>query len=293
MERNNNILIIEEDQQMADFLQNTLKAVGYNTFVVSDPREGLDLMRKSNFSSVITELRCAKMNGVSVVKEASRISDKINVIVITAYSFITSAIEALEAGAFCYITKPLNSSEVRIAVERAIERSMFLSGNEDKDVLIDLALKDGLTGVFNRRYFNELVSLEFNRLKRSPAAFSLLMLDIDNFKKYNDTYGHQKGDQLLRDAAKIFKNAVRLTDVVCRYGGEEFVILLPKTGVGEAKIIAERVRMQFSLYLPTTISIGISSVPEDACEPEELIKKADSALYEAKSSGKNKFCTAS
>ena len=287
-----NVLIIEEDAALAEQLDNTLKGVGYHTYIVKDPKEGINLVHSNAFGVVITEMRSAKMNGVQVTQAVHSISEQTNVIVITLYSFISSAIEAMEAGAYGYITKPLNSSEIRIITQRAIERYLLLSGNEDKEFLVDLAVRDGLTGLFNRRYFNELISAEVSRLKRYPAAVSLLMLDIDNFKNYNDTQGHPAGDVLLKDAAKVFRNSVRPSDVVCRYGGEEFIIILPQTDKSAAKIVAERLRVQVGLYLPATVSIGIASIPEDAQEIVPLIEKADNALYQAKKTGKNKWCTA-
>lgn len=287
-----NVLIIEEDVALAAQLDNTLKAVGYRTWVVADYKEGISLLHSNVFSVVIAEMRSAKMNGVQVTQEVHKVSELASVIVITPYSFISSAIEAMESGAYGYITKPLNSSEVRIVTERAVERYFLLSGNEEKEFLVGLVVRDGLTGLFNRRYFNELITVEINRLKRSPAALSLLMLDIDNFKNYNDTKGHLAGDSLLKDAAKVFNNSVRPLDIVCRYGGEEFVIILPQTDKMAAKIVAERLRVQFGLYLPTTVSIGIASIPEDAHEISALMEKADSALYQAKKAGKNKWCAA-
>ena len=157
---------------------------------------------------------------------------------------------------------------------------------------MDLAVKDGLTGLFNRRYFNELINVEVNRVIRSPASLSLLMLDIDNFKNYNDTQGHPAGDELLKGVDKVLKNTVRTVDMVCRYGGEEFIVILPQTDKGGAQIIAERIRVQIGLYFPTTVSIGISTFPDDAKEIGQLIEKADNALYQAKTSGKNKWCVA-
>jgi len=287
-----NILIIEEDAALSGQLENIFKAVGYHTWAVADPGAGLNLLRSNSFSVVVTEMRSVKMNGTQVTQEVHKLAEQTNVIVITPYSFISSAIEAMEAGAYGYITKPLNSSEVRIVTERAVERYFLLYGNDEKEFLVDLAVRDGLTGLFNRRYFNELIMVEINRLKRSPAALSLLMLDIDNFKNYNDNQGHPAGDILLKEAAKVFKNSVRPSDVICRYGGEEFIIILPQTDKMAAKIVAERLRVQFELYLPATVSIGIASIPEDAQGISALIEKADNALYQAKKSGKNKWCLA-
>lgn len=285
-----NILVVEDDPKAAALLETTLKSTGYHVWLTADPREALEMLRSGFFPVAITELRSSRMNGIQFTEEVHKISRGTNVLVITLYSFISSAIEAMESGAYGYITKPLNSAEIRIVAERAVERFFLLSAGNEKDYFVDLSVRDGLTGLFNRRYFNELINLEFNRIRRNPAALSLLMLDIDNFKNYNDTQGHPAGDELLKNAAKVFNNSVRAVDIVCRYGGEEFIIILPQTDKRSAQIIAERLRVQVVLYLPTTVSIGIATSPEDAQDIEQLIQKADSALYQAKKTGKNKWC---
>ncbi|MFA5005156.1 MAG: diguanylate cyclase [Candidatus Omnitrophota bacterium] len=292
MQQEINILVVEDDPQAASLLESTLKNAGYRAWLVNDPREGLEILKTNIFPVAITELRSSKMNGVQFSNEVHKVSAGTNVLVITLYSFIASAIDAMEAGAYGYITKPLNSSEIRIVTKRAIERYALLSTSDDKDYFVDLAVRDGLTGLFNRRYFNELINIETNRIKRTPAALSLLMLDIDNFKNYNDTQGHLAGDDLLKNVAKVLKNSARAVDIVCRYGGEEFVIMLPQTDKKGAQIIAERLRVQVGLYLPVTVSIGIASFPDDDQDVIGLVGKADDALYQAKKTGKNKWCAA-
>ena len=289
---NANILIIEDEPETASVIEDTLKGLGYNVSRVQDPRDGIALFSDTEFAAVITETRSAKMNGIEVARAVQRLSPETNVIVLTFYSFISSAIEAMEAGAYGYITKPLNISEIRIVTQRAVERFFLLSDNADKDYYAQLVVLDGLTGLYNRRYFNELMTLEFSKLNRSQDALSLLMIDIDNFKKYNDTNGHPAGDKLLKDAAQVFGSVVRDVDSVCRYGGEEFAVLLPQASKEEAALVAERLRAQVNLYLGATVSIGIGSAPADAQEAQALIDKADAALYQAKQTGKNKFCLA-
>jgi len=289
---NANILIIEDEPETASVIEDTLKGLGYNVSRVQDPRDGIALFSDTEFAAVITETRSAKMNGIEVARAVQRLSPETNVIVLTFYSFISSAIEAMEAGAYGYITKPLNISEIRIVTQRAVERFFLLSDNADKDYYAQLVVLDGLTGLYNRRYFNELMTLEFSKLNRSQDALSLLMIDIDNFKKYNDTNGHPAGDKLLKDTAQVFGSVVRDVDSVCRYGGEEFAVLLPQASKEEAALVAERLRAQVNLYLGATVSIGIGSAPADAQEAQALIDKADAALYQAKQTGKNKFCLA-
>ncbi|MDD5477353.1 MAG: diguanylate cyclase [Candidatus Omnitrophica bacterium] len=292
MQQEINILVVEDDPSAASCLEAALKLADYHVWLAATPQEGLELLHSNTFPVAITELRSPKMNGIQFTRQAHKISAGTNILVLTPYSFVGSAIEAMEEGAYGYITKPLNNSEIRIVVERAVERYFLLSTSDEKDYFVDLAVRDGLTGLFNRRYFNELINVEVNRVKRFPTALSLLMLDIDNFKNYNDTQGHQAGDELLKSAAKVFRNSVRAVDIVSRYGGEEFIIILPQADKKAAQIIAERLRVQVSLYLPTTVSIGIATLPDDASEVEQLIEKADNALYQAKKTGKNKWCVA-
>jgi len=287
-----NILIIEDEQESASILQSSIAQLGYKVWAVSDPKEGLDMFRNMPIAVVITEMRSAKMNGIEVTKAVRKISPETNVVVATFYSFIGSAIEAMAIGAYGYITKPFNTLEIKLVSEKAVERYLLLNNNSEKDYYAQLSVLDGLTGLYNRRYFDQLMEIEFTRLKRHAASFSLLMLDIDNFKIYNDTNGHPAGDALLKKATEVFKNTVREIDSICRYGGEEFVITLPQTDKQGAQMVANRLLVQIGIYMPTTVSIGIASFPDDAQDRHLLLEKADAALYEAKHTGKNKWCAA-
>ncbi|MBU1906311.1 MAG: diguanylate cyclase [Candidatus Omnitrophica bacterium] len=287
-----NIIIIEDSPEAASLLESTLRGVGYKAWVVSEPKEGLKLLGSMACAAVITELRSAKMNGVEVARAVHKISPETNVIVITFYSFINSAVEAMEAGAYAYIIKPLNISEIRLVTEHAVERFYLSSSNKEKEHYAQLAAVDGLTGLYNRRYFKELMQHEVAKLQRYASNLSLLMIDIDDFKIYNDTYGHPAGDDLLRKLSKLLRAAMREMDYVCRYGGEEFVVVLPQTDKKGAEIVAERLRAQAGLYLPTTLSIGVATYPEDGQQIDVLIEKADAAMYKAKKGGKNKYCLA-
>jgi diguanylate cyclase (GGDEF)-like protein len=158
-----------------------------------------------------------------------------------------------------------------------------------------MATTDGLTGLFNHRLFQEKLSAEFKRLNRSSKPLSLLLADIDYFKKINDTYGHPVGDLVLKGVAKLIRETIREIDVPARYGGEEFAVILPETDDEGSRNIAERIRKalqgkSFSAdgrSIAVTMSVGISTSPADARNKEELIEKADQALYHAKHNGRN------
>ncbi len=162
----------------------------------------------------------------------------------------------------------------------------------------EIAITDSLTGIFTRRYYLERFSGELERSKKFAYQFSFLMIDIDNFKGYNDRFGHLVGDKILRELAMALKENIRQIDLIGRYGGEEFSIILTETSKQEAAFVAERIRetvetrsiRAYDEDLKVTISIGISSYPSDAKAAEQLIEKADEALYRAKLAGKNKIC---
>lgn len=159
----------------------------------------------------------------------------------------------------------------------------------------DMAITDGLTGLFNHRRSHEILRQEIKRAKRYQRPLSILMLDVDSFKSFNDTYGHPQGDVLLCSIAKILKKSVRNVDFVGRYGGEEFVVILPETMRSDAFILAERIResiasepfMTTGQVINKTVSIGVASFPDDAEEATQLVQMADEALYRAKRAGKN------
>jgi diguanylate cyclase (GGDEF)-like protein len=164
----------------------------------------------------------------------------------------------------------------------------------------NLAIKDGLTDIYNHRYFQETLIKEFEKSVRDNSNLSLIFIDIDNFKQYNDTYGHAEGDRLLQNITKLINNNLDEIATFARYGGEEFVILLPGINKKEAFITAEKIRKlveehTFSsadntINQKITISLGVSNYPEDVKRPESLTDIADKGLYLAKKSGKNKVC---
>jgi diguanylate cyclase (GGDEF)-like protein len=163
----------------------------------------------------------------------------------------------------------------------------------------DMATYDTLTSLHNRRYFDERLTLETQKAFRSGAPLSLIMVDIDHFKKVNDTFGHTEGDKVLREISYLLRTSVRKKDVVARYGGEEFVLILPEAGTEESLAIAERIRRTVekkpfevgAIQLKLTVSLGISRFPDDRpASKEELIRMADLALYDAKRGGRNQVC---
>ncbi len=292
MQQSAEILLIEDESEASEKLGAVLYAAGHNVNVASSAKEGLKLLKDLKCAVVITELRLPDMGGVELIRAIKNIDAKISAVVITPYLFINSAIEAMENGAFGYITKPFNPSEIRIVVQHAVERYFLMDEANKKSYYYDLSILDGLTGVYNHRYLHEILDRELMRARRYPQSLSLIMVDVDNFKKYNDTNGHMAGDELLKGLTNLFVRSLRNLDMVFRYGGEEFCILLIETNKDGARLAAERLLNLVRLSLPTTISMGIAEFPTDSKEKDMLIDKADKALYQAKTTGKNKVILA-
>lgn len=198
-----------------------------------------------------------------------------------------------------YLSKMLNRNiEITVAtldyltnIKCKIDKPKLI-GEGFVEQIVKLSIIDGLTKLYNRSYLLIKINDELKRYKRYKITFSLIMLDIDDLKKINDRYGHQKGDEVLRKFGLILKNSRQDLDICARYGGDEFTIILPHTHINVARIIAERLRRKvedsFKNKVKITISIGVSNCPDDSTTLKGLIKRADEALFESKKSGKNK-----
>lgn len=188
---------------------------------------------------------------------------------------------------------------VKIAV-MVNQLELFLKRSKLYAEIQELSITDGLTGGFVRRYFLERFKQEVLRSKHNKLALSLLLIDVDNFKAFNDTYGHITGDAVLKEVVKILQSSLRQIDMCARYGGEEFCIMLPETNKEGALLVAERLRGNveetklkvFNEELKCTISIGVAAFPDDAQQINALLDKADKALYKAKIQGRNRVCAA-
>ncbi len=212
-------------------------------------------------------------------------------------------VRALELGVNDYILRPIEPNELLVRCLTQIRRKrandQLRAGLEQT---LELAVTDGLTGLNNRRYLDRHLKTLFDRARVRGRPLSLLITDIDRFKSVNDTYGHDAGDEVLREFANRVRQTVRGADLACRFGGEEFVVVMPDTSPETAAMVAERLRMvveierfklrEAGLTLPITASIGISSTVWGAETPDQLLKQADKALYEAKHSGRNRVVAA-
>ncbi|WP_317204144.1 diguanylate cyclase [Janthinobacterium sp.] len=293
------ILIIDDSVDAIRLLSGMLKDMGQILFATNGAA-GIELARQRHPQLILLDVEMQAMDGYEVCRrlKADKEMAECAVIFVTAQSTIDSEIAALEAGAVDFITKPLNAPVVRARVRTHLKLQRATAA------LVQLANKDGLTGLFNRRYFDEQLGREFQRHKRQGLPLSLAFIDIDCFKSYNDHYGHQRGDACLTRVAELIEAATqRPSEVVARYGGEEFVVLLPYTDAADAAKygawLCERVAGEViehgrsSVAGHVSVSVGLASlVPDEHNSALALVAEADRALYQAKAAGRNRAVSA-
>jgi diguanylate cyclase (GGDEF)-like protein len=239
----------------------------------------------------------AYLLGVTIVRPLNRLiggADKV------ARGDLEVDLPVRGGGELGFMTKVFNNMVHRLRQSRDELDKMNATLKKRNKKLHELSVTDSLTGLRNHKHLMDKLASEVTRSERHNHQFAVLMIDIDYFKKYNDTYGHQAGDDVLRRMASIFKESIRSSDYAARYGGEEFMILLPETGIDEALQGAKRIRKQLAREsfgtdkkkIPITISMGVATYPEHGEDPETLVSKADAALYQAKKAGRDRVIRA-
>ncbi len=290
------IIVIDDEAGVRKVVKKFLERLGHFVEEAGTGEEALSKITSGNFDIVITDIKLPKMDGMAVLDKIKEINSEIDVIVVTGYGSIESAVSFMRAGALDYISKPINTDHLQIIIEKAIERKQLIIAARERDIYLKMSLTDALTGLFNHKYFMDHLEREIQSSRRSGSDLSIMMLDIDDFKKVNDSFGHQTGDKVLQHLSSDIIRACRTHDTVARYGGEEFGIILPNTDIVKSEAVAQRILTIISsqiykpLPAPITVSIGISGFPRHAAERDDLIKTADMALYRSKEAGKNS-CT--
>lgn len=294
------ILVVESDEGSSDYLKKILLKNKF-TIDLSDTVESvLSSIRENNYSLIILSMDFPGNKSEEILTCINNAKPRCDIIATTSSAHVKNAINAMKNGAYDYLLKPVNPDLTQIIVRKAIERRVLMKKASEAEYYKNLSRIDGLTGLSNFRFFNELLASEISRSARYKKNFSLLMLDIDNFKTVNDKKGHQAGDEILKSVSQILKDVSRNTDLVSRYGGDEFAIIIPETKKSKALPFAERILNEIKNFhaekadskeTAITVSIGIAGFAEDAETEEELIKIADKALYKAKNSGRNTIFT--
>lgn len=298
-ERQATLLIVDDDAANIEMIFATL-GDEYEILFARNGNQCLELARRALPDVILLDVMMPGMDGYAVCThlKADARTAGIPVVFITGLGDVAAETRGLEVGAVDYVTKPISPAIVRLRVRNQIELKRA------REKLQRLAVTDGLTGLANRRHFDVTLDIEIRRLSRSQAPLSLLMLDVDHFKLYNDAYGHVAGDECLRQVAATLAGVVsRAPDLAARYGGEEFAAILPETDHEGAVALAERLRARVAaselahiaslVAQYVTVSVGIVTVRCTPLQtPSELIALADAQLYRAKHEGRNRVAAA-
>jgi diguanylate cyclase (GGDEF)-like protein len=296
---NGRILIVDDAMENVQVLYQALRDEQDVLFALDGPT-AIEIARQQMPDLILLDAVMPGMDGYAVcaaLRATPEVQD-IPIMFVTALNQPEDETRALEAGAVDFISKPFN-----VAVVRARVRTQ-LTVKRQADAMRELTLTDALTGVANRRHFNDTLELEWRRCARSGMPLAAIMIDIDHFKRYNDAYGHQAGDLCLQQVAAAMKRcAARPQDLLARYGGEEFSLLLPQEGRAGAPAGARRILDEVdALALPhaasptssvVSVSMGVAAIaPGETADPDLLIRSADEQLYRAKQHGRNRYSVA-
>ena len=293
---NINVLIVDDDLSVRNTMDEYIANAGFSTLAASSAEEALELIEKNTFAVVITDIRLPGLGGLELTKVIKQKNGS-DVIVVTGYSDDYSYEEAINIGASDFVIKPVRLEELLLRLRRVLkERQLSSERTRMMQKLQKLATTDGLTKLYNSRSFYSQLELEVDRYNRYKHPLSLLLLDIDNFKAFNDNFGHLEGDKVLVRFSQIIKSCLRTNDSAYRYGGEEFTVILPETNGDEAKTVAQRIRssLETEKFKPIpdknakiTISIGVTQYfPKE--ELSAFIRRADKAMYLSKKNGRNR-----
>ncbi len=320
------LLIVDDAEMNRELLYRHLKNLGYTNIILADSgKRGLEIVASQSIDLILLDMMMPVMNGLEMLNHLKSHQEWqiIPVIIISALDEKEMMLTCIQKGAEDYLIKPYDRVLLKARVGACLEKKMlydreFLNKQKLEAAYKELAVayyeleiiknelealshRDGLTGIANRRYFDKVLEREWNAAKREQKFLSLILFDIDYFKKYNDTYGHLAGDDCLCQVAIAASRVIkRPRDTLARYGGEEFAVILPDTDLKGASFCAEQIRFaienlhvihissQINSYVTTSLGISTINPSTKLTTSQQLIKEADLALYEAKREGRNR-----
>jgi len=307
MPNSSRILVVDDVPVNIQLLVTYLAAEGYDVVSAKDGHDAMKVVKEHQPDLILLDVMMPKMNGFKVC-EAIKSDDAtkfIPVILVTALNELEDKVKGMDSGADDFLAKPFNKLELLVRVRSLLRikhlhdelQEKVIELQRTKEELRQLAITDGLTGLYNYRYFKEQLLQELKRAQRHSLNISVVMIDIDHFKQYNDKNGHPAGDVVLKDIARLLRDNIRNIDLAARYGGEEFSLILIETDKPSAKIVSEKIRKLVEDYGfayessqpdgKLTISTGVAKFPEDGEDFDTLVSKADQRLYRAKEAGRN------
>ena len=293
------ILVVDDEPVARDTIAELLVEAGYRVLSAPGGRNALEILeQQTGIDLIVSDLMMPQIDGIALTKEIRGMGLNIPIIVITGFATIELAVETMKAGAADFITRPFNNEQIKITIKKVLETKRLQKLAGEREFYKQLSNCDEMTGLANYRSCQETLENETERAKRYSRLLSIMMIDIDDFKCCNDTYGHLAGDAAMMQIAGLIKKQTRTSDFVARYGGEEFMVILPETTIEEASFVAERIREAIEQHpfvseegvpiASLSVTIGLSSLPDRASTKKDLIRTADIALYKGKVSGKNK-----
>jgi diguanylate cyclase (GGDEF)-like protein len=291
------VLVVDDDALSRRLLQGLLEGLGHEVHLAVDGEEAWTLYEQGPFEVVITDWVMPGVDGLELTRRIRKTERAryTYVLILSVLSGRGTYLQGMEAGADDFVTKPLEAEELHARL-RVAERILTL-----QEALRVAAVRDPLTNLFNRRYLEESLEREVRRATRRTTSLGVVMVDLDHFKAFNDDFGHQAGDALLRAVGQFLQSRIRGEDIACRYGGEEFALILPDAPLDATARRAEQIRQDAEgLRIdhggeplgPITLSMGVAAFPRHGATSELVLRAADAALYEAKRSGRNRVVVA-
>ncbi len=284
------VLVVDDEELTCTLFAEMLSPYGcYHVVTTTDSCQVLEILRREPFHVVLLDMSMPAVSGLDVLRQITQTFEELPVIIVTGHGSIELAVESMQAGAADFVTKPVPAAILHLRIQNVLEHARTRR----------LARTDGLTELHNHRTFEERLVQEIARAERYNRPLSILMIDVDYFKVYNDTYGHLRANLVLQELARLLGEMRRISDTIARYGGEEFAVILPETDNVSAQKLAERLRVQVERHafpgeerMPggtLTISIGVGTHVSGG-NKDTLLQAADTALYAAKRSGRNRVC---
>ena len=287
------VLIVDDALDTVEIIQTLLRYEGYEVLTAYTGEEGVTRMIMQKPDVVLMDINLPGINGNEALRRIRKINPLISVIMLTAYATLDNAVQALKDGASDFIKKPFENEHLIHIVNQCQEKYHTLMEKEKlEEEVRRLIITDDLTGLYNYRHFFKTLEAELTRMKRQKTSLSLLLFDLDNFKRYNDLKGHIEGDKVLRKVGEIVSRSIRFNvDSGFRYGGDEFAVILVGATVDQALPIAERIRSSIEgTFQEITVSLGLTKF-QDHFDLERFVKSADEAMYIAKNAGGNRVYT--